>query len=488
MKLCIDPMAGVVMPACERNRSVPFRCAWVVAVACSTFVSQAVVQQDLAAQEAPVSRIAFGSCASQQRPCPIWGAIADYRPDMLLLLGDNIYADVLEGRLVPSTPARIAEAYEQLASLPDFQRLRTKTPILATWDDHDYGDNDAGVEWEHKDVAAKLFHDFFGTPDDSPLRKQQGIYNAKIIGPPGKRVQIIMLDTRFFRSPLSQSETRMPGWRSRPYIPATGPSATMLGEAQWEWLAEQLRQPAELRIIGSSIQVISDEHPFEKWGNFPDEQQRLYALIRDTRANGVVIISGDRHLGDISVENSLVGYPLYDITASGLNQATLAWRPTEPNSRRVAALPYGNHFGTIEVDWDSASPTVRLQLRHDDGEIAVQAQVPLHKLTPPPAEILLAEGISSPAQAIQANEGDELVVQFAVASGRELEGGNRILLNSESDFRNSGNFTVVVENAKGKVTLDRFLSKTIRATGKVSLYNDRKQLRVAEATSVEIVE
>ena len=139
----------------------------------------------------------------------------------------------------------------------------------------------------------------------------------------------------------------MPGWRARPYIPQTGPDATILGDAQWDWLGEQLRQPAELRILCSSIQVISDEHPFEMWANFPNERSRLYELIRDTGAQGIVILSGDRHLGEISLDNVAIGYPLFDVTASGLNQAESSWRPLEPNSRRVAGLQYGNHFGSI---------------------------------------------------------------------------------------------------------------------------------------------
>jgi hypothetical protein len=43
-----------------------------------------------------------------------------------------------------------------------------------------------------------------------------------------------------------------------------------------------LRQPADVRVIVSSIQVLPDDHRFEKWGNFPAERRRLLALIRAT--------------------------------------------------------------------------------------------------------------------------------------------------------------------------------------------------------------
>lgn len=448
---------------------------------------------DRAAADEPITKIAFGSCATQQRPCPIWSTIADYQPDWLLLLGDNIYADVVEGRLKPATPERIAEAYKELASVPAFMRLRNEVSIFATWDDHDYGNNDAGVEWEHKDAAAVLFHDFFGTPTDSPLRKQRGIYNAKIVGPVGKRVQMILLDTRYFRSELEKGTEPLPGFRAKPYVAAAGENVTMLGDAQWKWLAEQLKQPAELRIIGSSIQVLSDDHPFEKWGNMPAERERLFELIRSQEASGVVIISGDRHLGEISVDNDVVGYPLYDVTASGLNQANLGWRMPEPNIRRHSSLPYGNHFGSIEIDWDLEDPVVRLQLRHEDGEIAVQSRVPLSQLKAGPAPKPRPEGVVSPLQALAMNEGDELTVQFTVVAGRLIGSGERILLNSDTDFRGPKNFTVVVNRPAltdkfANANVDSFKDKTIRASGKISIYNGAKQLQIDEATRLQIIE
>ena len=273
-------------------------------------------------KDVPLTKIAFGSCADQNKPCPIWGTIADAKPELLILLGDTIYADLEAGKLKPATPAKIVKAYGELAKLPDWQRLRKTTPMLAMWDDHDYGHNDAGGEWEHKVAAQKAFHDFFETPADSPRRTQKGVYHADIFGPVGKRVQVILLDTRYFRSLLKKADKPLPGTRIVPYIPIEDATATMLGDVQWKWLEEQLKKPAEVRLIGSGIQVVNDDHPFEKWGNLPKERRKLLDLIGSTNANGVVILSGDRHLGEISLDPKSVGYPLFDITASGFNQAS----------------------------------------------------------------------------------------------------------------------------------------------------------------------
>ena len=440
-----------------------------------------------------VSRIAFGSCADQQKPCPIWGTIANYKPDRLLLLGDNIYADLVEGQLKPATPERIAGAYKELERLPEFQRLRSQTTLMATWDDHDYGNNDAGVEWQHKDVAAKLFHDFLRIPENSERRKQRGIYYSEIVGPPGKRVQFLMLDTRYFRSELDKGSQPMPGFRARPYVAADDDKATMLGDEQWKWLESELRKPAEVRLIASSIQVLSNDHPFEKWGNFPRERQKLFDTIRKAEASGVIILSGDRHLGDISVDPDAVGYPLYDITASGLNQANSGWRRPEPNALEVAQLAYGNHFGAIEIDWNLQDPLIKLQLRHEDGEIAVQARVALSLLAALPADKPLREGMVTPAQALLLAVGQDVHVQFTIRNAGVVSGGNRLLLNSERDNRSPRNLTVVLEKSSLTGPLETpdtkaLINKTVRAKGKITLFNDTKQVQITDSSNIEIID
>jgi len=260
--------------------------------------------------------------------------------------------------------------------------LRKQCKILATWDDHDYGANDGGAEFPMKAASQKVFLDFFEEPADSPRRKQAGIYDAKVFGPAGKRVQIILLDTRYFRSPLLQSgKTYSFGSGVHgPYAANDDPNATILGEAQWEWLQEQLKTPAELRIIASSIQVISNQHWWEKWGNFPRERQRLFDLIEWTKANGVIFISGDRHRAEVSRISSQLGYPIYDITSSSLNQPQ-KWR-NELNEFRVGSLFGEINFGTIIVDWSLQDPTVTMEIRDGEAKSMIEVQHWLSELQP----------------------------------------------------------------------------------------------------------
>jgi alkaline phosphatase D len=321
-----------------------------------------------------VRRIALGSCARQDQPQPIWDAIVAAQPDVFLFLGDNIYGDSEDVEV-------LRRKYAQLAAQPGYQRLRETCPVLATWDDHDYGANDGGADYPSKRESQQAMLDFFGVPADSPRRRREGVYDAVVLGPRGRRVQVVLLDTRYFRSPLAPA--RREGYeadgRRGPYGPSDDPSATILGDAQWQWLEEQLRQGAELRIVASSIQVVAEEHGYEKWANFPRQRQRLFDLIAATGAGGVVFVSGDRHMAELSAAvDAPCGYPLHDLTASSLNQPSPWWN--ERNRHRLGRAYSDENFGLIEIDWGPPVPTVSLQVRDVDGRIVIQHRLQTSEL------------------------------------------------------------------------------------------------------------
>jgi alkaline phosphatase D len=241
-----------------------------------------------------------------------------------------------------------------------------------------------------------VFLDFFGVPKDDPRRTREGVYSAQVFGPPGKRVQLILLDARYFRGPLKAGfKPGEPGeGRRGKYVPNDDPAATVLGEAQWAWLAAQLKVPAELRLIGSGVQVVPDEHGSEMWGNFPRERKRLFRLIRETGAGGVVFLTGDRHLAEISqlpaAHPDGVGYPLFDVCSSSLNTPSGNFTKTkvrfanEVNSYRVGLTYFDVNFGTVLVDWEPADPVVRLQVREESGDVVLQQRLTLGQLRAPP--------------------------------------------------------------------------------------------------------
>ena len=301
----------------------------------------------LAPQAAGLQRIAFGSCINQALPQPVWAAVLAARPELFLFGGDNVYANEQPWSLV-----KLQAAYAQLAADPGFARLRQTVPHLAIWDDNDYGLNDGGADFVHRQASKDAFMDFWQLPVDDERRSRDGLYHARSFGPAGRRVQVIMLDVRWSRSPWKPTERRNQPGRER-YQPDADPAKTMLGAAQWQWLESQLREPADLRLIVSGIQVVADGHGWECWANFPLERQRLYDLIASTGARGAVLLSGDRHLGAFYREAGSAGrrvaYPLVDFTASGM---THAWKgAAEAGPNRISPLYDEPQFGTLEIDW-----------------------------------------------------------------------------------------------------------------------------------------
>ena len=294
--------------------------------------------------ETALTRIAFGSCIDQSEPQTITRAIQAYGPDLFVFLGDNVYGDVEGG-----TADKLREAYERQDRSAEFARLLQAPRILATWDDHDYGVNDGGGDFALKRDAEALFLDFWQVPTDDPRRAREGIYGSFSFGPDGKRVQVILLDTRYFRSPLRPTDEPNAKGKER-FIPDPSPDKTMLGAAQWRWLEETLREAADLRIIGSSIQVIAEAHGFERWGLLPAERDRLYRLLAQSGDTPTFVISGDRHLAALyhvlGPEQSL-----WEVTSSSLNLALFDVDEMGPHQLDP---PYVHeNFGTIEIDWQA---------------------------------------------------------------------------------------------------------------------------------------
>jgi len=312
--------------------------------------------------EEPVSRIGFGSCYKPEKKTALWKAVVDFEPQVWLWLGDNVYADVIDGKYIKKDLPKDAfdRAYRLLGQSEGIAALKTlpRGHMMATWDDHDYGRNDAGKDWERKKDAKKDFVKFWGGEE-----KEDGVYSARDFGPEGRRIRVVLLDTRFNRDD-------------------PGAEGDILGEKQWEWLGGQLAKPgAELVVIGSSIQVLADQHRFEKWGNFPKAKERLFRLIRQTHAH-VVLVSGDRHHAEISKQPaSPAGYPLFEVTSSGLTEKSSI--RNEANDLRIGDVYVGGNFGVILVDWSQADSGVRLEIRGEDGRVEREVSFPLSQLAPP---------------------------------------------------------------------------------------------------------
>ena len=316
--------------------------------ACTTFETRDLVT--LRCDPAlPLTRLAMGSCLRQNRRQPVWKTIRAAKPNLFIHLGDNVYADTYSA-------AQMRAAYARLLEHTGYQALRRQVPVIATWDDHDYGWNNSGAEYSMKRDARQIFCDFFGESPTSPRRRQlDGIYTSYLYGPPGQRTQIILLDGRYERT-----DTRM------------------LGELQWQWLESELRKPAEFRLIASGSRVVAEGVGIEEaWENIPDERMRLFALIENTKAEGVMFLSGDPHYSDYAMINDGVPYPFWDMTSSSLNQSS---HKARINKRRLVGGYFRPNFGMIMIDWAGEGTTIKLETRSSGGKIVLSHSIPLRTL------------------------------------------------------------------------------------------------------------
>lgn len=353
------------------NRITAFiACAFgMLIISCSPSIQKAQTSSKI------LQRIAFGSCASQEKPQPIWENIINKSPDLFLFTGDNIYADTEDTMVMKNK-------YAKLASMPGYQKLLGTAKILSVWDDHDYGVNDGGKNYPKKKESQQIFLDFFNVDKNSPRRKRPGIYDAEFFGTTGKKVQVILLDTRYFKDaqfPNKESaeikkQKKLVGW----YLPTDDTTTTILGEQQWAWLQQQLKQDADVRIIVSSIQVVPYEKGMESWGNFPHERKRLFNLIDKTNAGGVIFISGDVHFSEIS-KTSEGPYSLYDFTSSGLTNSHKGWSEAVNNFRLGNAFAEPN-FGLITFDWQQSDPLITLQTISLDNKVKLEHSIRLSEI------------------------------------------------------------------------------------------------------------
>jgi alkaline phosphatase D len=327
-----------------------------------------------------LSRIAFGCCADESKPQPVWEPVLARHNDLFIFLGDNIYADTRDMELM-------RRKYAKLAAQPGFIRLRDSTPVVAMWDDHDFGENDAGGDFPMKDESRRIFLDFWQEPADSPRRERDGVYASYVFGPPGERVQVILPDLRYNRTamtPMALQGADYEAWGRRqvaagrplpgPYVRNPDHAATMLGERQWQWLERQFDVPAEIRLFGSSVQVLADATGWEAWANFARDQDRLFDVIRRKRANGVVFLSGDIHYAELSKLDVNVPYPLWDLTSSGLTEE---WRVPTPNANRASEVVADANFGWIDIDWKGAATTLSLGITDATGRRRMSWTLPL---------------------------------------------------------------------------------------------------------------
>ena len=271
-------------------------------------------------------KIGLGSCLDQDYPQPIWQSIKKEDLNYFIFLGDNVYGDTRYGSL-----RKMKSAYDkQKKVLPDFLN---DISIFSIWDDHDFGINDGGADYRFKRRAQELYLDFWEISKDDDRSNREGIYFSKNEIFFGKKFKFIFLDTRFFRSKLKGKKSN--------YIENIEPDATILGNAQWTWLENELKSDFDFLFIFSSIQIIAKDHRFEKWSNFPIERAKLFGLLEQFN-DKTILFSGDRHRAGIYRKNGII-----EVTSSSMNKPGSSFNETD--SYLIGKTYPQENYGVLEI-------------------------------------------------------------------------------------------------------------------------------------------
>jgi len=273
-------------------------------------------------------RIAFGSCPKYQddRIQPIWPWVEHYQPDIMFWIGDNVYADALD-------PEIIREEMRRQRDVPALQPILHNVSHLAIWDDHDFGLNNHNRTNPVKHQALEVFQEYWANPSYG-LPDVKGIFFKYTWG----QVDFFFLDGRWHRDPDADPDT---------------PDKTMLGAEQFEWLKAELEaSDAVFKVLvsGSGFSKAKGEGG-DSWAAFLHERNRLFDFIRDREISGIVMLSGDTHIGELNVIpwSEKGGYDLYDMVSSPLAQVIPdSWLERRPERRIWPVYFQGSNFGVVD--------------------------------------------------------------------------------------------------------------------------------------------
>jgi alkaline phosphatase D len=259
----------------------------------------------------------------------IWAEMsARTRFDLLLMLGDNHYAD-------STAPEPQRRAYYDHRQALGYAEITRRVPTYAIWDDHDYGPNDSGASAEGKEISLRTFQQFWANPgygqSDDP-----GIYYKFSRG----EIDFFMLDSRYHRSPNRMVDDG---------------TKTMLGPRQLAWLKrELLASRAKVKFIACGSEWEPNGHQ-DSWTSFPRERDEIFGFMRDHDLQGIILLSGDRHftgayqIGGRFIE--VTSGPLGSPTTNGINKPDM-----------FLNLVQGTMCSVFDVDTSGPEPQVTLEV------------------------------------------------------------------------------------------------------------------------------
>lgn len=262
--------------------------------------------------EAKTARIIVASCMNDAlvaEQMAIWPELLSKRPHLLLMIGDNVYADLRNSKWIKMNAEELWSRYvETRLSLLIFHTPEL-VPTLATWDDHDYGSNNQDQRFFLKPDATETFKAFYAQTKSGPGVSSQ----IDAFG-----LRWILTDNRSFRSPNFYTKTSNQNLYP-PFFDASIPE-THFGKDQTSWIVSSIRDAKKPSILISGDKIFTADRFFESFeGNHPNDFKHFVDTLK-TLPSPVFFISGDKHIAMIDrVPRSRLGYDSYELTTSPLH-------------------------------------------------------------------------------------------------------------------------------------------------------------------------
>ena len=309
--------------------------------------------------------LGFGSCLHQDRSMAILKTIEKKELDLFMFIGDNVYGDQKDGEL-----DKLIRTYkQQYNNLENFLK-NVSTDFI--WDDHDFGLNDGGSDYRYKDRAKELFLETWKIPSQDPRRLRDGLYFDKMIEKNGLKVHLIFLDNRTFKSEWKLTDEFNKEGKER-YVKDFDPDKTLLGKKQWQWLKDKLNEDSNIKIILSSLQILSLGHGWESWDKLPLERERLFNLIDESNISNLFIFSGDRHRGGFYSFKTDDNNDIYEFTSSSLN-LPIPFNTEEKGPLRIGSTYRKANFGVVRIFEDK----VVMELTSNKGKVVNSLNVEIN--------------------------------------------------------------------------------------------------------------
>ena len=302
-------------------------------------------------------KIAIGSCMHEGKQISdqalIWKKLLDQDPDMIFLIGDNVYIDSTHDLKKLSRDQVdgdwIFRRYIEMRIHIPLYKSSHLYPTLVTWDDHDFGVNNAGKEFKYLDETTKAFNLFWA---QGALTKGPGVSSSfQAFGQ-----NFIFLDNRTFREKNSKKE----------------PTAhSHLGKSQRKWLLGQLQKnpiPSWL-ILGG--QFFGGIYP---WESYEKNHPKSFISFKEDLKNihqPLGFVSGDRHFSEVmKVYKKDIGQDTFEFTSSPFH-TFLYGSPWDkyPNSRQIYGLSSTINFMVLFPE------VVNTKNQDLEGDLKIKFQV-----------------------------------------------------------------------------------------------------------------